>query len=214
MNFHFDASLVAKMAPFVSNEETRYYLHGIHVTADPSGGVRLAATDGKALIVARDPEGVYTGPENGVIIAVDGFKQFVSACRKKARSSIVGYVVDGDTDAGALHVRYAADPKPEFIHPEPFIDCTFPDYARIVPPFSEDHLGTKDTFNPELLNRFRGFGANVTLYQEKIGCPLIVLTPDLNAFGVIMTVRGNNTPPAFWFDQPGKHVAVEKEQAA
>lgn len=204
--FSFDASLVAKIAPFVSNEHTRYYLRGIHMKADPSGGVRLAATDGHALIVARDPGGTYAGPEKGVIIAVDGVKGFVAACRKRDR------FVDGTTGPYALRVRHSNDDQPEFIHPEPFIDGTFPDYARVVPQFSRDYLGTKDTFNPELLNRFRGFGTNVTLYQEKVGCPLIVLTPDCNAFGVIMPMRGNNTPPAFWF-APDTLVTAEDEAA-
>lgn len=206
-NFKFDASLVAKMAPFVSNEETRYYLCGIHMAANPGGGVRLAATDGHALIVAHDPEGEYNGPVEGLIIAVNGHKPFVSACRKKGR------VVAGTIGPNTLIVRFSDSPAPEYIHPEPFIDGLFPDYNLAVPQFSDDHRGMKGTFNPKLLNCFIGFGQRVTLYQKGDTDPIIVLLPDPNAFGVIMPMRGCNTPPAFWFDQPGKCITAEDAAA-
>jgi hypothetical protein len=205
-NFHFDASIVAKMAPFVSNEETRYYLRGIHMMADPAGGVRLAATDGHALIVVRDPDGYYNGPESGVIIAVDGHKAFVSACRKK---SMHGYKVEGDTTSNSLNVVDVGSASTAYLHPAPFIDGTFPDIARVVPRFDKSKRGIASGFNPDLVYRFRGFGSFIDIYQNAPIDPAIVLTGDKEAFGVIMPARTGFSAPAFWFDRPGMCVTAE-----
>jgi hypothetical protein len=176
------------------------------MTADPAGGVRLAAPDGHALIVVRDPDGYYNGPDTGAIIAVDGHKAFVSACRKK---SMHGYKVEGDTTSNSLHVVDVGSAAVAYLHLAPFIDGTFPDIARVVPRFDKSKRGITAGFNPELLYRFRGFGSFVDLYQNAPTDPAIVLTADKEAFGVIMPGRVNFDMPAFWFDQPGMCVTAE-----
>lgn len=47
-----------KVRPFVSSDECRYYLQGIHVSVAPKGGALCAATDGRRLGVAHDADGI------------------------------------------------------------------------------------------------------------------------------------------------------------
>ena len=56
--YNLDADLFMRVRRAIGAEETRYYLAGIHVEPAPGGGALMVATDGRVMLVARDPHGV------------------------------------------------------------------------------------------------------------------------------------------------------------
>lgn len=55
------ADLVRRAMLVTSKAETRYYLQGVHVSPCPEGGAYIVGTDGRALAIFHDPEGVVSG---------------------------------------------------------------------------------------------------------------------------------------------------------
>src|SRR5690606_8374913 len=55
-----DASLVARALPFRAYNDVRYYLNGVLIEPEPTGGVNVIATDGHAMICLHDPAGRAT----------------------------------------------------------------------------------------------------------------------------------------------------------
>ena len=56
--YNLDADLFMRVRRAIGAEETRYYLTGVHVEPAPGGGALMVATDGRVMLVARDPNGV------------------------------------------------------------------------------------------------------------------------------------------------------------
>jgi hypothetical protein len=133
------ARLAAMVLPFVSTEETRYYLTGIQIEPHPKGGVILVATDGHRLGAVHDPEGDSNG--HWICPVPDVLAR---ACRKQtARKGGIG------GRAEQLHFRgragYVTDALLGDANPAvpgeyqmaqafcPPIDGTYPDWRRAVP---------------------------------------------------------------------------------
>ena len=55
--YNLDADLFMRVRRAVGAEDTRYYLTGVHVEPAPGGGALMVATDGRVMLVARDPQG-------------------------------------------------------------------------------------------------------------------------------------------------------------
>ena len=60
--YNLDADLFMRVRRAVGAEEVRYYLTGVYVEPAPGGGALLVATDGRAMLVARDPQGFAPAP--------------------------------------------------------------------------------------------------------------------------------------------------------
>lgn len=60
--YNLDADLFIRVRRAVGAEETRYYLTGVYVEPAPGGGALMVATDGRVMLVARDPHGVAPAP--------------------------------------------------------------------------------------------------------------------------------------------------------
>ena len=56
--YNLDADLFMRVRRAIGTEEIRYYLTGVHVEPAPGGGALMVATDGRVMLVARDPNGV------------------------------------------------------------------------------------------------------------------------------------------------------------
>ena len=56
--YNLDADLFMRVRRAIGTEEIRYYLTGVHVEPAPGGGALMVATDGRVMLVARDPHGV------------------------------------------------------------------------------------------------------------------------------------------------------------
>lgn len=60
--YNLDADLFIRVRRAVGAEETRYYLTGVYVEPAPGGGTLMVATDGRVMLVARDPLGIAPAP--------------------------------------------------------------------------------------------------------------------------------------------------------
>lgn len=60
--YNLDADLFMRVRRAIGTEEIRYYLTGVHVEPVPGGGALMVATDGRAMLVARDPHGFAPAP--------------------------------------------------------------------------------------------------------------------------------------------------------
>lgn len=60
--YNLDADLFMRVRRAIGAEETLYYLTGVHVEPAPGGGALMVATDGRAMLVARDPHGFAPAP--------------------------------------------------------------------------------------------------------------------------------------------------------
>lgn len=76
--------LYARAYAATGTDECRYYLCGVRVESHPDGGALLIATNGKLLVLIRDPDGVCTEP---VTITVDP-RNLRPAYRKDTRFAI------------------------------------------------------------------------------------------------------------------------------
>ena len=210
---------------FMSREETRFYLCGLHICANPTGGARIVATDGHLLGIFRDAGGISDAPNIWPIS-----KTLLAACKpQKADYGTRRWVVLGEgravvvlADTAQVAGEVAAANLPisvvhqEFIAP---IDGTFPDYTRIVPiVHSVPEKGwAADHFDPAILERTmspaywtedgdrRKEPLAAAVYSAAVGHPAIVKVSDRPDFvGVIMPRRvvGDHMLPAWWVSPP------------
>lgn len=168
----FDADLFMRAYATVSNEETRYYLSGVHVEKSPDGGVLLVSTDGHRLLCFRDPRGFFDGNPRGEIIrALPHFRRMVANPRKVSVHPsmtreyklvvvdrimalvelIPGTPLDNERDRAAL---FQAVREPNNIvlavqTCDVLIDGTYPDWRRVVPAI--DYAASVAAFNNKML---------------------------------------------------------------
>ena len=214
--------------PFVVCDagETRFYLRGFLVEANPSGGIRIVATDGHALACFHDDLGTIAG--GSAIIAVG--KDILAAIKSAERGykTLTPWLVI-DTDhrtiqvcvCGAVgfgdHKVIATLQDNGFV-----IDGTFPDYRRVVPECTPGKkLDAAITFARDNLDRFgallpKGSKSTslqgITLYQSDDACaPFLVFAIGRTDFvGVIMPVRGLETDKC---SLPEWYTAIEPAEA-
>jgi len=220
------AHYISQAVPFMSKEETRFYLCGLHICTNPTGGARIVATDGHLLGIFRDADGIADAPGIWPIS-----KTLLAACKAQKndygtrRWVVLGegraIVVLADTAqvAGAVAAANLASilvVHQEFIAP---IDGTFPDYGRIVP--VEPDVPAKgwaaDHYDPASLERAmspaywtedgdrRREPLAAAVYSAAVGSPGIVKVCDRPDYlGVIMPRRvvGDHMLPAWWVSPP------------
>jgi DNA polymerase-3 subunit beta len=138
------ASLLDKVSPCISTEETRYYLNGVSWSAKPQG-MRLAATDGHRLAVCKYDSN-EAGAEFHYIIprkTVAVLSQFMAGADIEIFSVGVGNtVVETVLDIRAPGIEMRTK----------LIDGTYPDYDRVIPTKLDHKL---DAQRDELLAAIR-----------------------------------------------------------
>lgn len=199
------AECVAMVLPFVSTEETRYYLKGFYVEPVKDGGVILVATDGHMMAVARDETGHADRP-------------WICTLPKTVEKLIIGkrsedtvHFRGGNVEFGGITAK--AEP----------IDGTFPDWRRIIPP--KIGKGAPATFNPGYLERFQKIGKmrsgwpGITVLAQSAADPATVLIEHMPEFyGVLMPMRGSadraGQPAPDWLGLPKRKAAAPKRKIA
>jgi hypothetical protein len=213
----------------MSKEETRFYLCGLHICANPTGGARIVATDGHLLGIFHDAGGIVDAPNIWPIS-----KTLLAACKpQKTDHGMRRWVVLGEgravvalANTAQVAGEVAAANLPsnvvhqEFIMP---IDGTFPDYTRVVPVPSVPETGwVADHFNPAILERAmspaywtedgerRKEPLAAALYSAAVEHPAIVkISERPDYLGVIMPTRAvsDHTLPSWWTSAPDEQVA-------
>jgi hypothetical protein len=128
-----------KLLPFVSDEETRYYLNGICLESHPSYGINLVATDGHRLSIWNETNSFADSkiPPSIILHANDETKALLKI---KPGKGMKAYATI-DTDDKRLTISQG----PDAIQNDEdltliatcehvLIDGTFPDWRAILPP--------------------------------------------------------------------------------
>lgn len=216
--------------PFVSKEETRYYLNGFHVEPHPEKGVFIVATDGHRLGCFYDKNGTCDRP---AIVSLNRFTLAQLAPQKKkgalARFLIVDLPENGHAFSSARANVYegnASQPDGLFVaaQGECIIDGTFPDWRRVLK-FPDAKLPpASPTFNAAYVAAFslpRSLDAKgprtIRFFARNEADPTIVFTGRDDFFGVLMPMR-SDVPTAemsmpTWF-APAPAIAAAAPEAA
>jgi hypothetical protein len=230
------------VAPFCSQEETRYYLAGFNVRPSPHGsGVLICGTDGHTLGLfhAADGEVECSNKRDGDIWALDN--DTLKACRPKrdikdrwlvilprlpATAGIIAHQLSIVPAEHAEDAKAVAREQTDLdlichtaiIRP---VDGTFPDYGRVIPEFPPYPPAKQaSTFNGDYLTKFAAVSKSqsarsprITLYSANATSPSLVQTARDDFLGVIMPITSETT----WHGLPGWYTGpCEKaqEQAA
>lgn len=187
-----DSALFAAAMVFVSDEQARWYLHGVHIEPAEGGGILLSATDGTALFRAYDAEGSATAP---CIVAMAGGKPPAGWHNKPGLLEI-------DTEAGTA--RHATAPLCGVRN----VDGAFPDVLRVIPrEFSGEvaqfgwHVLDKVRSAARILGRRRtgGDGKAVCITHNGAGPAMVTFPGHDDCFAIMTPYRLDEapaTPPA------------------
>lgn len=219
-----NARLFAAAAIFVSTEETRYYLNGVHVTPHHEKGAVLVATDGHRLIVIHDEEGECTKAETINL-------------PQPLRDALLDWIVDtqddewGDDETIKIlgtdrTLRVDDKGKPEIERlvrglEDCRIDGKYPEWQKVVPKpfdgqraspsFSGTYLGDFGRA-AKLISKSHGTGADrlrVVGGGTEADAGLILFKQSF-AFGVIMPLKADKDAPSTvpeFFTPPSKEAA-------
>jgi DNA polymerase-3 subunit beta len=139
------AGAFARVEHGISNEETRYYLNGVHVHTHQDEGealdLRLVTTDGHRLARLRiePPDGASSFPatiiQKNTVALLD--KLLASAARaddgKTTEPAKVLVEIDGEDAGATLRFSLPAADGGDVTVTAKSIDGTFPDYQRVIP---------------------------------------------------------------------------------
>ncbi|CAB4166562.1 hypothetical protein UFOVP839_42 [uncultured Caudovirales phage] len=160
-------------------KDARLSLHGVLVEASPAG-VRLAATDGRALLVVRAAGDADTDTWTGIVPS-DVIK---AALAWKGGKALPIVLIPGEpecrlTRATGEVLLFVPAPGP------------FPDYRKVIPAAPS---GAASFYDPDFLVKFKraaeDLGSDLGLFglrQGGDGSGLVYLTAD--AVGVVMPMR-------------------------
>ena len=174
-----DRNKLKAAARFAATDPKRLTLHGVLVEASPAG-IRLAATDGHALLVARAAADTDTDTWTG-IIPIDVVK---AALAWKGNKSLPIILIPGEPEC---RLTRATGEALVFVP----VAGTFPAYRKVVPAAPD---GKPSFFDPDLLVKFKraaeDLGSDKGLFgllPGGDGSGLVYLTGDV--VGVIMPMR-------------------------
>lgn len=203
------AKYIAMLAPFISNEATRYYLNGISFEPH-ADGVIMVATDGHRMGVILDKDGQCDAP---VIYSID--KAILAACKKKSEVC----ACFAAPDPGLCRVIDAATGDTRAIGAAIAIDGTYPDWTRVIPRDAEDYRAAPFAFNPKYLADFKAvakyggseFGIVEIHVTDEKGPAVIRVAAVPEFFGLLMPMRFGDTSQRIpdWLPDPQK-AALDK----
>lgn len=204
-----DAAL--KVRPFISTEETRYYLNGVLIEASPSGGAHCVATDGHRMGVSYDADGFVDRsmivripsiikPERGLFL-----RPWLVGMLTDGGNGYIAVVEGKKTDERDDDARYAIERVEDcsLRVGRSFIDGNYPDWRRVIP--EAKPTDPVRAFNKKYLT---AFGDYVQFQGGDEAAPQIVLTDDKDFIGVLMPTRPQRKGMPEWLN-PAK-----PEQAA
>jgi hypothetical protein len=236
MTILITAEYASLIQPFVSKDETRYYLQGFLVEPCASGGVLLVATDGNRMLVIRDEAGSCDAPE---IVRLE--KETIAACRPTkpgpARmlllrngkvASVTKRVEDYSFDDYLSNVKAFGEGQGAHAvvaqHPYCAIDGTFPDWRRVLP--KEDTAPGLAAFSPRYIADFAALAtrlrssrvAAISIHSTGPAEPTFVRFDGCShVVGILMPVRAddslNRTAPKWLSATPPKTAPDSTEKA-
>lgn len=210
-DYAIPSSVFLDCLPFISKEETRYYLCGVNIRATKSGAW-VCATNGRILLLVNVPDAIV--PPNGdIIISAD--RKLIAACKAKTyhhdlqnwiavKGSDVSVILGGDifSHEGLVQATF----------PNMLIEGSFPNYTRVIPDpqkWQPGEMGKTDGFNAAYLAAFAGLKKDgaIQIIAGDSGGGIYAVTHSLrpDCLGVIMPIRcdAESTAPE-WFTVKGE----------
>ncbi|AOH36855.1 hypothetical protein BGP89_11240 [Luteimonas sp. JM171] len=173
------ARAVATVLPFAAVKDIRWYLRGVAVIPVDEGVVAVA-TDGTALLAARDREGHADHP---VILPINKREH----ARHLAGGDFVRVTPEGRTfivDAGGA---------PSYISPAPLIEGKFPDVHDLLGSLEGWHAGCPDAaLALGQLQRVQATAAKtapVRMYHRGDSAGAVLFTIGQDLYGLVMPLR-------------------------
>ncbi len=179
--FSIKAEYAALVWPFVSSDETRYYLNGFYVQRNPSGGALIIGTDGRSLGVFYDQLGEVKVP---AIVRLH--RTTLAACAEDCTLVLTG-------DRAGVYQMWNRDTGEGILvaaQDQAVIDGDFPDWRLTIPPIpAETSLATFRFPELKKFEKVRGFGAKIAalrIFPTAPDGPAIVRTARDDFLGIIM----------------------------
>ena len=187
------------MTRFASDEETRYYLKGVAIQPAPGDGAYLVATDGHAMGVMRLEGDQAAATHAGFILSADKTLRAAVKCAKREQAWIVcrddraDIVRLGASMSPAMYDLAVAPVSLSIPAATAYIDGTFPDWRRVLPPtITGKREGHHDTgveycaaVRPDLLARFQCEDKPVSFDWSGTGA-MMIDNGDERFIGVVM----------------------------
>lgn len=202
MNIKLNSRLVAAVAQFRAIADIRYYLCGVYAEPIATGGALLVATNGHAMCLWRDKDGVVDRP---VILRTE--RKLLAACAGKDAKHLI-LVGDRLTVTDRKNNELFVQPNDRKWE----IEATYPDWQRVIPEAKEE--GTLfDALNPNLVSYVAqalktGTGSKkfsgITFNQPKPNGPIIVTSNSIegeNFMAVIMPLRESVSRQPKWVQE-------------
>jgi hypothetical protein len=190
-------SSALRVKPFVSDEDSRYYLQGVCIEPAQEGAT-CASTDGHRLGVYYDKEGYSTGkaivrlpPEIKMPAKKKGLfaSPWLVGVRTGAGKGYVAVVEPagkGEDDTAQNAIERVEDCIIRIGNA--LIDGSFPDWRRVIPKPTE--RDTVRAFNGEYV---KAFGKHMTLRgADAASAHLIEISGEPNFLGVLMPMRADS----------------------
>lgn len=209
------------VAPFVSKEETRYYLRGVFFDKESI----LVATDGQRMVAICPIE--YIGEIPETIIDIESIKKILQVKPSLKKMPLYVCFDDETKIATVQHGTEATGVIPLAAFPYKAIEGTFPEWRRVISDAENYNVSNEKQrdkkqntgagFNILLLASFQSFGPHVQFFMHNDkGAPHILTakTTEFEALGVIMPMRSYDLGVVVpeWIKAKPKTVAEEKKE--
>jgi hypothetical protein len=196
--FSIKADYAALIAPFMSTDETRWYLNGFHVQRHPSGGALIIGTDGRSLGVFHDQFGEVKAP---AIIRLH--KTTLAACAEDCTLVLTG-------DRAGVYQMWNRETGEGILvagQDQAVIDGDFPDWRQLIPPMPAEPKPVTFSFSElKKFEKVRQIGSKIAalrIFAREPDRPAIVLTARDDFVGLILPIAGveENRMPQ-WMPRP------------
>jgi hypothetical protein len=174
MKLNINSRLFAAVGKFKASSDIRYYLNGVYVEPIASGGVLIAATNGHALGLWKDADGLVERP---AILRTS--PKLLAACVAK-NAAFLQLIEDRLTVTEKLGFEVYVQPRREGWE----IQGTFPNVMRVIPK-TEATPTLFDGLNPTYVSRVTD-ALKVGTNNSKYGCSVSFNQPEKNS-GIVVT---------------------------
>lgn len=130
----FQARFLPMLEPFMGVQDIRYYLNGFLIQRAKKG-VILVATNGHAMAVIKDPEGLLEGDEDQIIVRRD--TQLIRAAKSRVSPPPCVLVDNGRVTIAPDFGMECTDVEIYVMPGKPFLEAKYPDWKRAVPDFAK-----------------------------------------------------------------------------
>lgn len=206
-------SAIKAVIPFISKEETRYYLNG---AAFDKG--LIVATDGHRLAAIKPSD--YDGADAELFIMPGETIKKICAVKSNRKLPLYVKIEKGVKYWAASVYEGKPDDESELPQLATFsfqpIDGTFPDWRRVIPSAENFDKPSQARFNAAYLGEFKSLGTDLTIYlNNDPAAPSLIRSSgiDFEAVGVLMPMRKDvESVLPEWLGTVGKK--AEPEQTA